>query len=250
MLDRLQEHQRVALALPQLHHAALEGEVVALVAQPGVLVRLGVGVDTDDRGRAPRQDVRAVPLPAGHVDHPVADRARADPLVDDEVATKPVVLLGDVGQRALAGEAERRDALGLVALEVELGHGGAERTAGAARSIVGRHERGVGRRHVLLAVSGLDRPVEGGRRGADRGQLDARRLGRPERRDRRPCARARARSSGRTRRRSSSCPSSGRRAGRAGRPRSSRGTAPARRRAPWPAPASRPASAPARRSTS
>ena len=42
-----------------------------------------------------------------------------DPLVDDEVALVPVVLLRHVGQRALAGERQRRDARRLVALEVE-----------------------------------------------------------------------------------------------------------------------------------
>ena len=42
-----------------------------------------------------------------------------DPLVDDEVALEPVVLLGHVGQRALAVERERRDAGRLVALDVE-----------------------------------------------------------------------------------------------------------------------------------
>ena len=46
--------------------------------------------------------------------------ARRDPLVDDQVAPEPVVLLRHVGQRALAGERERRHAVRLVALDVEL----------------------------------------------------------------------------------------------------------------------------------
>ena len=42
--------------------------------------------------------------------------ARGDPFVDDEVAAEPVVLLGHVGQRALAGQRQRRHARRLIAL--------------------------------------------------------------------------------------------------------------------------------------
>ena len=80
------------------------------VAQPGVLVRLGVGVDADDLGGGPREHVGAVALAAGEVGDPQPADPRGDPLVDGEVAPKPVVLLGDVGQRALAGQRERRHA--------------------------------------------------------------------------------------------------------------------------------------------
>ncbi len=41
-----------------------------------------------------------------------------DPLVDRQVAPEPVVLLGHVGQRALAGQRQRGHAVGLVALHV------------------------------------------------------------------------------------------------------------------------------------
>ncbi len=43
---------------------------------------------------------------------------RRDPLVDDEMAAVPVVLLGDVGEGPLAGQLQRRHALGLFLLHV------------------------------------------------------------------------------------------------------------------------------------
>ena len=96
-----------------------------------MLVGLGVGVDADDRRRAlAREHVGAVALAAGHVDDAQAADARGDPLVDDEVAAEPVVLLGHVGQRALAGQLERRDA----------------RRAGRAGRSVGGHGRRESRR--------------------------------------------------------------------------------------------------------
>ena len=64
----------------------------------------------------------AVALAAREVDDLAAVHALRDPLVDHEVALVPVVLLGHVGQRALAGQVQRRDAGRLVALDVELGH--------------------------------------------------------------------------------------------------------------------------------
>ena len=67
---------------------------------------------------------RAVALAAGEVDDPPAADPRGDPAVDDQVALEPVVLLRHVGERALAGQLQGRDAGRLVALEVELGHGG------------------------------------------------------------------------------------------------------------------------------
>ena len=69
------------------------------------------------RRRRPRsarragQHVGAVALAAGHVDHAQAADPRRDPLVDDEVAPVPVVLLGNVGQRPLAGQRQRRHPL-------------------------------------------------------------------------------------------------------------------------------------------
>ena len=68
--------------------------------------------------------------------------ARGDPLVDDEVAAEPVVLLRHVGQRALAGQLERRHARGLVALETErarLGHARTERYRLAPRCRLHAH---------------------------------------------------------------------------------------------------------------
>ena len=75
----------------------------------------------DRRGR-PRQHGRAVALAGREVDDAAAVDAVRDPLVDDEVALEPVVLLRHVGQRALAGQVQRRDAGRLVALDVELRH--------------------------------------------------------------------------------------------------------------------------------
>ena len=49
VLDRLEEHDRVARLGEGLDEIALEAQVVADVAQPRVLVGLGVRVDADDR---------------------------------------------------------------------------------------------------------------------------------------------------------------------------------------------------------
>ena len=88
----------------------------------GVLEGLGVGVDADDALRGPRQDSGAVALPAGEVDDLAPVRALGDPLVDDEVALVPVVLLRHVGERALTGQVQGRNAGRLVALDEEVGH--------------------------------------------------------------------------------------------------------------------------------
>ena len=52
VLDRLQEHDGVGGRGERLDEIALEAEVGAAVAQPCVLVRLGVGIDADDLGGA------------------------------------------------------------------------------------------------------------------------------------------------------------------------------------------------------
>ena len=126
VLDRLQEDDGVARLGEGLDRRALEAQVLPRVAQPRVLVGLGVRVDADHRGGAAGEHLGAVALAAGHVDHPTADRPRRDPLVDREVAAVPVVLLGHVRQRSLAGELERGHPGRLVALHVAGGgrHGG------------------------------------------------------------------------------------------------------------------------------
>ena len=123
MLDRLQKDDRVAGGGEGLDQGALEAQVRPHVAQPGVLVRLRVGVDADDLGRRAREDVGAVPLAAGQVGDPQPDDTGADPLIHGEVATEPVVLLRHVGQRALTGELERRHAGWLMLLDVDLVQG-------------------------------------------------------------------------------------------------------------------------------
>jgi hypothetical protein len=87
-----------------------------------VLVRIRVSVDADHRGGGAGEDVGAVALAAGHIEDPQTGGAGGDPLVDDEVAPVPVVLLGQVGQRALAGQRQRRHARRLVQLEVPALH--------------------------------------------------------------------------------------------------------------------------------
>ena len=52
VLDRLQEDDRVAGLGEALDQVALEAQVGAHVAQPRVLVGLGVGVDADHARRA------------------------------------------------------------------------------------------------------------------------------------------------------------------------------------------------------
>ena len=103
----------------------------------GVLERLGVGVDPHDAARGPGEDLGAVALAASQVDDVEPPAALGDPLVDDEVAPEPIVLLGHVGQGALPGQRQRRDTGRLVALEVELrfvvaGHGAGIYGASAA----------------------------------------------------------------------------------------------------------------------
>ena len=100
----------------------LRSKMTCGVLGAGVLEGLGVGVDADDALRRPRQHRGAVALAAREVDDLAAVDALGDPLVDHEVALVPVVLLGDVGERALAGQVQGRDAGRLVALDVELGH--------------------------------------------------------------------------------------------------------------------------------
>ena len=124
VLDRLEEDDSVARGGEGLDHAALEPEVRPRVAQAGVVVGLGVGIHADHLRRPAGQYGRPVSLPAGHVDHPHPGDPVGDPFVDGEMAPVPVVLGRDVGQGALSGEGQRRDARRLVALEVGLGaHG-------------------------------------------------------------------------------------------------------------------------------
>ena len=113
VLDRLQEDDGVtglrSSSPPGPARSARPGR---LYLQPGVLVGLGVGLHPGHVARAPGQHLDAVPLTAGHVDHVEPGAAPRHPLVDREVAAKPVVLSGHVGQRALPGQLERRYALG------------------------------------------------------------------------------------------------------------------------------------------
>jgi hypothetical protein len=128
VLDRLQEHDGVKTAPPalaeRLHQPSLETQVLTAIAQAGVLVGLGVGVDPDDAGRPAGQDLGPVPLAARHIEHPAADHPGADPLVDRQMSPVPVVFGGHVGQRSLAGEGQGRDPGRLVTLNVGVhGHG-------------------------------------------------------------------------------------------------------------------------------
>ena len=117
VLDRLEEDDGVAGLRVVLHQVAHEADARARVLESSVLVGLGVRVDAGDPARAARQHVHPVALAAGHVDHVAALAALGHPLVDGQVAAEPVVLGGHVGQRALAGQLERRHALGLRSLD-------------------------------------------------------------------------------------------------------------------------------------
>ena len=77
---------------------------------------LGVGVDANHARSRAGEHIRAVALAARHVDHAQAGHARTNPLIDGQMAAKPVVLLWHIRQRALACEGQRRHALRLVAL--------------------------------------------------------------------------------------------------------------------------------------
>ena len=123
VLDRLEEHDRVARAGEALHEVALEAEVWPHVAPPRVLVRIRVGVDADHLACACGEDVGAVTLAAGEVGDAEAADALGDPLVDGQVTAVPVVLVGHVGQRSLARQLEGRDAGRLVLLDVSHGAG-------------------------------------------------------------------------------------------------------------------------------
>ena len=109
-----------------LHHPALEAEVLAAVAQPGVLEGLGIGVDAEHRRGGAREHLRAVTLAARHVDDARPEDARADPLVDGKVAPVPVILGRNVGQRPLSGQPQRRHTGRLIALQMSV-HGHADR---------------------------------------------------------------------------------------------------------------------------
>ena len=101
-----------------------------------MLVGLRVGVHPRHVARAARQHGGAVALAAGHVHHVAARAARRDPLVHGQVAPEPVVLLGHVRQRALAGQGERRHAR-----RADPAARTAATSAKAARSIVLRRPR-------------------------------------------------------------------------------------------------------------
>ena len=117
VLDRLQEDDGVGRAAELLDQAALEAQIRPDVAGLGVLVRLGVGVDAGDAARAARQQVRAVALAAGEIDDLEPADPGGDPLVDGEMPPEPVVLRGNVGQRSLAGQLERRHTGRLICLQ-------------------------------------------------------------------------------------------------------------------------------------
>ena len=119
VLDRLEEDHRIDRLVEVLDEPTPEAQVRAPVAGAGVLVSLGIRVDADHLGGPPRQQVRAVALAAGEVGDPQARAALGDPLVDGDVPAVPVVLLRDIGQRALARQLERRHPLGLVLLQID-----------------------------------------------------------------------------------------------------------------------------------
>ena len=104
-----------------VHQVALEAQVRRPVAQACMLVGLGVGVDADDAGGSAGKHVRAITLPAGHVDHSQTRYLRGDPFVDDEMAAKPVVLGGHVGSVRSPVSSSGGTPWGWSALYVEVG---------------------------------------------------------------------------------------------------------------------------------
>ena len=108
------------------------------------------------RRRAAASTFGAVALTAGEIGDAHAPDLRRDPLVDGEVAPVPVVLLRHVGQGPLAGQLERRDAVGLIGLQVALFRLGAGGVTAGGRYSPGhasgcrRHRRAdPGRQHPL-----------------------------------------------------------------------------------------------------
>src|SRR5581483_4953946 len=122
VLDRLQKHDRLAGALiaVTLDRGALEAQVRAPVAQPRVLMGLGVGVDAHHASRTMGQHIGPVALAAGHVKYPQPVHPRSDPLVHREMAAIPVILRGNVWQGALARKLERGNTRRLILLVVGL----------------------------------------------------------------------------------------------------------------------------------
>ena len=120
VLDRLQEHDGVKRArLPvALDEPALEPQSGLPITQPGMLVGLRIGVDADDRRGPSRQHRGPVALAAAHVEDPHAAHTRGNPLVHHEMPPVPVVLVRNVGKRALAGQRQRRHARRLVLLNM------------------------------------------------------------------------------------------------------------------------------------
>ena len=113
VLDRLEEDQRVAGLRVVLHEITHEAHSGTRVLEPRVLVGFRVGIHAGHAPGAPGENLHAVALAAGHVDHFEAAAALRHPLVDGQVTAKPVVLGRHVGQRALAGQLERGHAGGL-----------------------------------------------------------------------------------------------------------------------------------------
>ncbi len=120
VLHRLQEdHGVVRSAIVELlNESSLEGKARTSVLAVGVLERLGVGLDANHLRGGIGEHRGAITLAARHVEHAHSAAALGDPAIDGEVAPVPVVLLRDVGQRALAGQLERRHSRGLVTLQV------------------------------------------------------------------------------------------------------------------------------------
>ena len=137
----------------------------AHVAPAGVLVCLRIGVESDDLRGGPGEDLRAVALATGHIEHPPAPDSLGDPLVDRQVAAKPVVLGRDVGQRALTRELERGDPRRLILLNVGVHWHGRQgnvtaameaSTSSATRPRDAEEIRNVNTRYHDVAAAGYD----------------------------------------------------------------------------------------------
>ena len=90
-----------------------------------MLVRLGIAVDPYHAGGVTGQHIGPVALAARHVEHDRTGNPRGDPFVHRQMPAIPVVLGGDVGERALTVQLERRDSRGLVLLYVQAHRRGA-----------------------------------------------------------------------------------------------------------------------------
>ncbi len=134
VLDRLQEHDRIAGPGEILDQVTLEVQIRPSVAGLRMLIGLRVRVDTDHLRGGVGQGVRPVTLTTSEIGDAQPPHTLSDPFVDREMAAVPVVLLRHVWQRPLTRKAQPRDTGRLISLQVVAFHRRADGTVPRMRA--------------------------------------------------------------------------------------------------------------------